>query len=87
MSETIPPPKTDSVAFNMLRAMYDEKERELAAARAEVEALREFALYYARCPCCQQEVTCVGDCTFVTDDPSAAEEMDQARAALAKEKA
>ena len=48
----------------------------------ERDKLRDFALYYARCPCCQQEANCVDDCTFASDDPNAAEAMEAARAAL-----
>ena len=84
MSETIPTPKTDAqCGCNWSREM----ERELAAARAEVEALRDFALYYARCPCCQEAEKCTDDCTFASDAPNDAEAMKAARAALAKEKA
>jgi hypothetical protein len=53
---------------------------------AEIERLRDFVSYYARCPCCSQTEQCVGDCTFATDNPNAAEEMDQARAALKETK-
>ena len=48
----------------------------------ERDKLRDFALPYAICPCCQQEANCVDDCTFASDDPNAAEAMDAARAAL-----
>jgi hypothetical protein len=57
-------------------------EQNTAELRAEVERLRDFALYYARCPCCQEVETCVGGCTFASDALNDAEAMEIARAAL-----
>ncbi|HET6497115.1 MAG TPA: hypothetical protein VFH61_17335 [Thermoleophilia bacterium] len=57
--------------------------REFDALRADRDALREYALADAGCPCCGEEVTCIKGCTFEADCPTEHDRMAAARAALA----
>lgn len=55
----------------------------LSSAEGEINALREYALFDAHCPCCGATDDCVDECTFHTDCPVESKRMDLARAALA----
>jgi len=47
-----------------------------------IEALRRFAEGFARCPCCEELLTCLDECTYAVDCPNEVETRDAARAAL-----
>ena len=55
---------------------------EVAGLRAENERLRGWLEGDATCPCCEGTRYCKPGCTFATDDPSAAEYMDDVRKVL-----
>lgn len=59
---------------------FDEKQK----AEAELAALRDFAGYYAECPCCGRSDRCVEECTFAYDAPSDFEVTELARDALGR---
>lgn len=78
--------------INALKLLVDRMQQALTAAnleleaalieKAEIERLRDFVSYYCRCPCCEQEIKCVENCTFSVDCPEGAEQMEVFRAAL-----
>lgn len=52
----------------------------------EIERLRNYFVYDANCPCCQQSVECEAGCSFAEDAPEDYEKMVHAREILTPNK-
>ena len=50
--------------------------------KLQMEKLKDFASYYATCPCCDQNEVCLEDCTFKDDACNDSSAMEMAREAL-----
>lgn len=42
---------------------------ELAELRGRLASMLDFLEWQCRCPCCDEQLQCVADCTFATDCP------------------
>jgi len=57
-------------------------ERELAKADARIKKLDAFASSFSNCPCCDENETCVSECTLEENCPEEWKRMMLAREAL-----